>query len=42
MRGVAEDLHTTADLYLKAGKLDEYKGFLNIIKDIYSSNHIEI
>lgn len=42
MRGVAEDLHTAADLYFKAGKLDEYKGLLNVIKDFYSSKKLAI
>ena len=42
IRGVAEDLHTTADLYLKTEKLDEYKGLLNVIKDIYSLNNATI
>lgn len=34
VRGVVEDLHTTADLYLKAGKLDKYESLLNVIKQL--------
>lgn len=42
MRGVAEDFHTTAELYLKAGKLDAYKGLLNVIRDFYSLTNVAI
>lgn len=33
-QGEVEDLKTAAELYLKGGKLDEYKGLLNVIKQL--------
>ena len=34
VRGVVEDLHTTAELYIKAGKLEKYESLLNVIKQL--------
>ena len=40
--GEVEDLKTAAELYLKGGKLDEYKGLLNVIKQLHSSKSTHI